>query len=236
MAKKRRRRKAKKGMMGSVFFALMGGIILPVYFMLSHSGLFERPVPVVEQNMPNPWPPVVGQRYPDLELIDPDGGRFRLSQLRGKVIIIEPTGMNCPACQAFSGAHEYGAYENNPVQEYVESVRAVFPRYANGLKLPNRDIIFVQLLLYDMKLGKPTVHDALKWAQHFNIYQVPNYYVAVAVDDLRGDVSFNMIPGFQLIDQNFILRADSTGHRPKADLYSELIPSAARLVLGARVR
>ncbi len=229
MAKNKRVRRKYKSMSGSVFFSLMGGIILPVLFMLLHGGIFQSAAPVVQSHLPHPWPPLVGQRYPDLELIDPDGGRFRLSQLRGKVIIVEPTGMNCPACQAFSGAHKYGAYENNPVQDYVQSFQEVFPRYAGGKRLPSRDIIFVQLLLYDMKLGHPSVQDAQKWAKHFNIYRVPNYYVAVAARDLRGEASFNMIPGFHLIDRTFVLRADSTGHHPKNDLYRELIPMAAKL-------
>ena len=40
-----------------------------------------------------PWPPVLGQSFPDLELQDSRGERVRLSSLRGKLLLIEPIGM-----------------------------------------------------------------------------------------------------------------------------------------------
>lgn len=39
------------------------------------------------------WPPVVGQPYPDLALQDLSGATVHLSDLRGKVLLVEPTGM-----------------------------------------------------------------------------------------------------------------------------------------------
>ena len=42
---------------------------------------------------PEPWPPVVGERYPDLELRDWQGERVQLSSYEGKVLLIEPIGM-----------------------------------------------------------------------------------------------------------------------------------------------
>lgn len=176
------------------------------------------------------WPPVLNQPYPDLELIDQDGETFKLSYLKGKVIIIEPIGMNCPSCQAYSGAHDYGAFENNPVEAHSRSFRKIFPLYAKGLKLPSKDIIFVQLLLYDMRMGKPTAEDAHKWAQHFKLYRKHNHFVTVSPHDMRSNVSYNMIPGFQLIDKNFVLRIDSTGHHPKHSLYKHLIPMTPEFV------
>ncbi len=203
-------------------------ILLPVFWLLFNTGVFSSNVEAPKSNI-HPWPPVVGQAYPDMTLIDQDGERFKLSYLKGKVIIIEPTGMNCPACQAFSGGHQYGAYENNPVEQYSKSFRKIFPQYSGGVRLPSKDIVLVQLLLYNMNMGQPTVEDARKWASHFNLHKGHNHFVAVSPLDLRSKASFDMIPGFQLIDQNFILRADSTGHHPKHDLYRQLIPLAGKL-------
>jgi hypothetical protein len=51
----------------------------------------------------------------------------------------------------------------------------------------------------------------------------------VAVDD-DGDerfinpASYKMIPGFQLVDRAFILRADATGHTPTHNLWEDLLP------------
>ena len=204
-------------------------IILPVLWILT-SNLSFPTTTTIGINKPKVWPPIVGKPYPDLDLIDQEGVEFKLSYLKGKVIIIEPIGMTCAACQAFSGGHEYGAFENNPVESYSQSFRKIFPKYAKGLRLPSKDIAFVQIILYDMKLGKPNKEDANKWAKHFNISKNDNHFVTVFPYDMRSRISFNMIPGFQLIDRNFILRADSTGHRPTHNLYKELIPLTPKLV------
>lgn len=39
------------------------------------------------------WPPVVGEAYPDLALRGLDGETVRLSDFRGRVLLIEPVGM-----------------------------------------------------------------------------------------------------------------------------------------------
>lgn len=219
-------------MYAQVALSLMTAIVVPVLLMFYHAGYFDvvKPVEKLRSYTPSPWPPIVGQRYPDLDLIDQNGRPFKISNLRGRVIIVEPIGMNCPACQAFSGGHHYGAYENNPVQQYVKSFKEIFPLYAKGLKLPSRDVVFVQLLLYDMNLEPPRPKDAMEWAKHFQMDPRENFYVAVSPYDLRSDASFKMIPGFHLIDKNLIMRADSSGHNPKHDLYRQLIPFVPKLV------
>jgi hypothetical protein len=171
-----------------------------------------------------PWPPQTGRLYPDLQLIDQDGRSFRLSSLMGKVILVEPLGMSCPACQAFAGAHDKGAYGGMSVQRGLGSIYKLTPRYAKGLKLPRQDVIIVQLILYDTRLGAPNPEDARKWAQHFGMKRAHNEIVAVSPYDLRSEIAYNLVPGFQLIDKNFILRSDSTGHHPKDNLYTELLP------------
>ncbi len=79
-------------------------------------------------------------------------------------------------------------------------------------------------------MGAPTAQDAKKWAEHFKIYKKHNHYVAVSPYDLRSNASFNMIPGFQLIGKDFILRSDATGHNPKHHLYKTLIPHTVNLI------
>ena len=205
-------------------------VLLPI--MIIFSGLRYSETPTTS-NLPeyaSPWPPVVGLEYPDLELIDQDGEFFKLSYLKGKVIVVEPIGMNCPACQGYSGANELGPFGNNEVQPHALSFQTLFPRYAQGLELPHRDVVFVQLLLYDLNLEAPTPADARKWAKHFQLHRKHNHFVAVPPADLRGKASFGMIPGFQLIGRDFVLRSDSTGHRPKDGLYRDLIPMIPRLL------
>ncbi len=205
-------------------------MLIPIYMMLNAANFFDTSQNTLEKHQPSVWPPQLNQPYPNLELIDQDGQKFKLSDLKGRVIIIEPTGMNCPACQAFSGAHDYGAYENNAVEQHSRSFRKIFPKYAKNLKLPSKEVFFVQLLLYDMKMGAPRPEDAAKWAKHFNIRKKDYHIVAVSPYDLRSQASYNLVPGFQLIDRDFILRSDSSGHHPKHNLYTQLIPMTPKLV------
>ncbi len=57
-----------------------------------------------------------------------------------------------------------------------------------------------------------------------------NEVVLVADDYLIGPATFKMIPGFQLVDPEFRLRWDATGHRPRHDLWGELLPALPRLL------
>jgi cytochrome oxidase Cu insertion factor (SCO1/SenC/PrrC family) len=41
------------------------------------------------------WPPKLNEPYPDLHLIDQTGSPTRLSDFKGKVILVEPIGMPC---------------------------------------------------------------------------------------------------------------------------------------------
>tara|TARA_R110001592_G_scaffold3525_12_gene19901 strand:+ start:3096 stop:3779 length:684 start_codon:yes stop_codon:yes gene_type:complete len=219
----------KSRLIYNTIMMLVAMIIIPVFWILNANNQFSGILPTLD-NKPSPWPPIVGQPYPDLDLIDQEGQDFKLSYLKGKVIIIEPIGMNCPSCQAFSGGHDYGAYQNNPVEGYSKSFRKIFPYYAKGLQLPSNDIAFVQILLYDMKMDAPTKEDAQSWARHFHIKKDDNHFVTVFPYDMRSPASFKLIPGFQLIDRNFILRVDSTGHSPRHNLYKQLIPLTPKFV------
>ncbi len=169
------------------------------------------------------WPPVVGEAYPDLRLLDRNGDVVSLSDFRGKILLIEPIGMTCPACQAFAGAHRKGGFGGVSPQGGLESIEAYFPQYTGGVSLSDDRIVYVQLLLYNMRMGAPSVEDVRAWTEHFAA-DSSNTYVLAGSKDLLGTGSYNMIPGFQLVDKKFILRSDSTGHHPKHNLYTELLP------------
>ncbi|MFQ5960639.1 MAG: peroxiredoxin family protein [Candidatus Methylomirabilales bacterium] len=176
------------------------------------------------------WPPRVGEPYPDLELFDQTGQKVRLSSFKGSVLLIEPVGMTCPACQAFAGAHRHGSFEGVVPQHGLPSIEELFPRYTNGLSLDDDRIVLVQLLLYSMSMGAPSPDDARRWAEHFRMDRSKNFVVLAGTEGLLGPASYNMIPGFQLVDRNFILRADSTGHHPRHDLWRYLLPMVPQLL------
>lgn len=109
-------------------------------------------------------------------------------------------------------------------QQGLPSFEKLVERYA-GIRLPRRDIIYVNLLLFDLEGGNaPTIKDAKKVARHFGLRRADKEYILVADKRFANQASKDMIPGFYLIDREFILRSDSIGHHPKKNLYTELIP------------
>lgn len=192
--------------------------------------LVPPPAPAKAARADLRWPPRVGEPYPDLELIDQTGRPVRLSSFKGSVIVVEPVGMTCPACQAFSGAHRYGSVGGVVPQRGLPSIEEMFPRFTNGLSLSDERIVLVQLLLYSLSMGAPSPDDARRWAEHFRMDRAKNRVVLAGTPDLLGQASYDMIPGFQLVDRNFILRVDSTGHQPRHDLYRTLLPMVAQLL------
>ncbi|MBM3999575.1 MAG: hypothetical protein FJ297_08575 [Planctomycetes bacterium] len=169
------------------------------------------------------WPPKVGDRFPDLTLYDQDGNLIRLSSLAGKVLLVEPVGMSCPACVAFSGGNLYGPFDGVPPQADLEPIHEYVKRYG-AVRWTDGRFAYVQLLLFDRSLGVPTPDDARRWANHFRFETADRNYVLAGGRELHNDTSRRMIPGFFLIDKDFVVRADSSGPTPSHDLYSELIP------------
>jgi hypothetical protein len=175
------------------------------------------------------WPPVAGEAFPGLVLSDQTGQTVHLSDFAGKVILVEYAAIPCEGCQAFAGGKQHGAFGGFKVQSGLDSIENYALQYA-GVKLGSDDVVFVQVLLYGKSLSAPTQAEVTGWAEHFQMNHGENKIV------LRGDPSmlsretYEMIPGFQLIDRDFVLRSDSCGHRPQDNLYTDLLPLLRTLV------
>jgi hypothetical protein len=176
------------------------------------------------------WPPRVGKPFPDLELVSHSGAVRRLSEFKGKIILVEPVGMNCPACNAFAGAQEKGGYKGTRPQSGLPSIEELLPRFAQGITIDDERLVVVHLLLFDIDYGAPAAADARKWSEHFDLGGHGNIIVMAGDERFLGPESFKMIPGFFLVDQDFILRADSTGHHPQDDLFRKLLPMIPTLL------
>ena len=178
------------------------------------------------------WPPVKGKPFPDLELINQDGKKIHLTDFKGKVILVEVVGMTCPACNAFSGGRTRGGYQNAQLQADLFAIETYIPKYA-GVKWNDPRVIFVQILLFGTDMKTPSATDARKWAAHFDFKTEQQEYVFASTDVFLNPAnykaSFAMIPGFFLVDKNFVVRSDSTGHRPKDSLYEYLLPMIPKL-------
>ena len=160
------------------------------------------------------WPPRVGQPYPDLTLMDQRGELIRLSDFKGKVLLIEPIGMNCPASNALAGGKTKGGFEGTAPETDVEPADISFRYDAPGVSYDDPRLIHIELLLYNMSMHGPSATDARAWAEHFGLADKPNVYVLAGGQELINQMSYDMIPGFQLVDKNFILRSNATGHHP----------------------
>ncbi len=171
------------------------------------------------------WPPRRDERYPNLTLYDHHGRLVSLASLRGKVILLEPVGMTCEACQSLSGAGKVGCFGQQPAQAGVDALEDYFPRYTGGLSLSDPRIAYVQVILYGLDLHAPSPAEAKAWAHHFKFDERSNVYVLAGTPELIGPASYAMIPGFQLIDKNFVLRAWWYGETGTGDdLWKQLLP------------
>jgi hypothetical protein len=171
---------------------------------------------------------VVGRTYPEIELCDLTGKKVKLSSYAGRVILLEPIGMSCPACQAFVGGEKKGGINGVTPQGGTSSLESYLA--AAGVSPTDTRVVHVQLLLYGPNMGVPTLAEAQAWAKHFDFGRRSNEVLLVGDQRYINQHSYDMIPGMQLIDKNFVLVCDATGHNPRSSLFSELIPSVSKLL------
>lgn len=176
------------------------------------------------------WPPQVGGFYPDLILTDQNGDRFQLSDLAGKVILLELAAVPCAGCQAFAGGNQRGGFGGVNVQKGLDSIHDYARRFAHVDLAKDKNVVLIQLLLYGKSMSHPTEAEVKGWAEHFGMNRTKNQIVLRGDRSMVSRESYNMIPGFHLIDDNFVLRFDSSGHHPKHDLYRDLLPAMGQLV------
>lgn len=178
-------------------------------------------------NLLKPWPPILDQQLPDLELLTADGKPFRLSDFRGKVIVLEYIAIDSEVSQIFAGAKTKGAFRGIDLPpnllEKIEPFEASILKQSKSFKLDDDRIVFIHLLLYTKRLNQPSIKDAAAWRDHFGLTR-KNQIVAIGAHDMRNTASLSLVPGFQLLNKDRVLRADAAGPNPKDDLYKVLIP------------
>lgn len=174
------------------------------------------------------WPPSLGKPFPNIVFTDHDGRKVRISDFKGKVVLVEPVGMSCQACNAFSGGNEVGGIGDIAPQEGLGTLEEYLSTYGDGVSLENDDVVLVQIILYDLDMKAPDIQDARKWVEHFGFDRNPNVHVVFSEKNLTSRASFLMVPGVQLVDKTSVVRFDSTGHRPRHNLYTQLLPGVRK--------
>jgi len=186
----------------------------------------------VNENLPDQWPPKMNQLYPEIELIDQKGQAFRLSDLKGSLLVVEYIDITSPVSQAQSGARSFGVY--GAANEF-DARSLTFLEYFNkvggdAVNFENFDVIAVKIIVYGEAGAAGSRDDAQNWADHFGMERDDGVIVAVPSKDLRGEKSDRLIGGYQLIDKNMLLRVDSSGPIPKHNLEMTFMPLFLKLL------
>ena len=176
-----------------------------------------------------PWPPQSHEPYPDLELFDESGSTVKLSDFRGRVLLLEPVRMACPASQSFNGAQSWGSYGAVLPQAGVPELEKLLQLYSGTAPTKHSDLRVIEIIFFNMENAPPSASDLKEWNKHFHLHE-RNILVLGARPNLVDEDARGMVPGFQLIDRNFILRADATGSSPRSDLYKDLFPMIPKLL------
>lgn len=185
----------------------------------------------LNENLPEVWPAKMNVPYPALGLIDQTGQNFSLADLKGRVIIVEFIDMSSPVSQAQSGAGLMSAYAGGEVDEFAKPFSEYLRDLETPLVLPHDRIMELKILVYGPDGGMASRDDAQNWATHFNLKRDDNIIVAVPQKDMRDKATDGLVGGFQLIDKNLLLRADSAGPTPKHNLTLTLTPLVPKLAL-----
>ncbi len=174
------------------------------------------------------WPPRFGRPFPDIAMVDAGGGRFRISDLAGKVVAVHAAAMSSPAASAFAGGQALGGFGGVRPQVGLRSLEFYLARNG-GIAPGDPRAVVLHLLLYDAEGGAPDAEDAARWAAHFRLAGRPNAVVAAPARDLRGRASAGILPGVYLLDRGGFVRYEAAGRAPRHDLLREMLPAAAGL-------
>ena len=110
------------------------------------------------------------------------------------------------------------------------SIRELLHSY--GVDPDDPRLVHVKLLLYDLSRTRaPSVEIARQWSEHFGLGNRRNVVVLVGENYLIGRDTYDLIPGFHLVDVDFRLRWDSSGYDPVHDLWRELLPALPEMLV-----
>jgi hypothetical protein len=170
------------------------------------------------------WPPVEGQPFPEVPLVDHLGRPFSMASLRGRPVLVELVSMTCAGCQAWSGGGERGAFDGLASQEGLPPIERTFGEWT-GHELHGGELSFVQLVVYDTALEPPTPEALAAWRDHFGLVG-DHTRVVTGGAGLANVESMRRIPGFLWLDADGTVVVDAAGPASPHDLYDDLLPIA----------
>ena len=183
-----------------------------------------------------PWPPKIGERYPDLELLNAHGETVRLASLAGQPMLVHIVGMTCPACNGYAGGNtkKIGPFPGMKAQGNLKSTAEYLPMYSNGIRISDKRLQVVTIIYFGRGNKIPQPHDAQQWAEHFGYDKQENHIVLIGQARHKNNISYKMVPGFHIIDQDFTFVSDASGHNPRHKFYDHSFPLLGKLVRAAK--
>lgn len=184
------------------------------------------------ENYPKPWPPAMNVTYPDFDLIDQTGAPFKISDLKGKIVLIEWVDMSSPISQGYSNAADVGVFGSvEKFDQFAVPIEKMIAKETSGqIVLPNDNLQILKIIIQTQNGQQPQQKDAEEWAAFFKYSKENNVIVAVPAKDLRGKLTETITPGYQLVDADLMLRVDSAGLNPKHNLQMTLVPMLPKLL------
>lgn len=177
---------------------------------------------------PAPKLPELREPYPNFELLDASGHTVPLHSFRGNVTLIQTVSMGCAICQSFSGAARLGPFGNVMPHAGISSLESYLNRHAPGA-LKSGKLQIVQIVFFNARGEPPSAQELTAWSNHFDLGR-RGIIVLGAPMNVSQTIGRKLVPGFQLVDENFILRADSTGSIPRHHLTEQLLPQIPKLL------
>jgi len=114
-------------------------------------------------------------------------------------------------------------------QAGVPELESLLRSYSQTNLNTTSDLRVIEIIYFNMSNMPPSPSDIREWTRHFHLHE-RNILVLGAPAELVDEDAKSLIPGFQLLDRNLVLIADSTGSSPKADLYKGLLPRIPQLL------
>lgn len=171
--------------------------------------LFSASQPAASSDGPYPWPPKLHEGYPDIPFLKPDGSIFKMSDVKGRFVVIHYRGMTCPACQNMAARRDL--MWNDP------------------------KVVNVDVLLFNREMKPPTAEDARWWAEKYGLKESNREIVVSGPAWTNAPAlyrtTYDMVVGGQLLDDMGVVQA-SVVRPPGAKLPPHYWPDLREMLTG----
>jgi len=175
------------------------------------------------------WPMKVGQPFPDVGFTSVDGQPWKMSSLKGKVVLLLSVEMGDSTSVALAGAKEAGMFEitstNLDIPSLEEGARQQFP----GFTFEDPRIVVVELILHNRAGFTPNAEEVKKWADHFKPVRRGEVITVGATDAMVERSSVSALPGMYVIDPEGVTRYGFSNEKKSPAKESELLHELIRL-------